>query len=347
VEHNVKIGIEQEIVFKDSSGQYLDADNTPYSLFGDIVDVFPSYEGDDAYLECKSLETYPKRCYVEGFERHNAGGRVIETIPKGLEIRTLPYEKVADVVAEFRESFGETMRLAGLAGLSPVMVSRHPFKSQLALNDFADSSEQAVRSELRLKVAKGAMLSHGLHVNVSVGEYSSDQMQDLAEKVNYYTPSIIPWSYSSPFYEGTVFEGLCARNYFRAGSRSMAGLEERKGALVLEFRGFDACAEPRLLSALLMLFRGFVLDQSLPGRSPGQDVERLMRSSLSGFADSEFEQEGIAIVNAAKNALGPEGSALVVLEEMLQLNDSSSARMKRCYGKTGSIMDSISGLYSF
>jgi len=343
----LKIGIEQEFVFADKTGHYLDADNTSYAFFIGIVDQLAAYDGDDAFFECKSLEQYPKRCYVEGFERHDAAGNTIETIPKGLEIRTLPHTSVESLVAEFRNTYSEVMRVAGQAGLAPVLTSRHPFKEKLNLDSRIDATEQLVRSESRLALAKRAMLSHGLHVNVSVSDYSAERMRGVVEKVNYYTPALVPWSYSSPFYSGKEFEGLCARNYFRAGTRSMADFDQRHGTQVLEFRGFDACGDTRLLSALLHMFCGFILDESLPGRSSVQDSERLMRSSLAGFSDPEFRQQGRAVLQASKAALGAAGDSLGLLETMLEQNDSYSARMKAGYAKTGKIMDCIAGRYNF
>ena len=343
----MKIGIEQEFVFADKTGRYLDGDNASYAVFSEIVDQFPAFEGDDAFLECKSLEKFPKRCYVEGFELHDTEGKTVETIPKGLEIRTLPHGNVEELVAEFRNTFVEVMRLTRQAGLVPVLTSRHPFKQTLALDSRIGAAEHQVRTESRLTLAKRSMLSHGLHVNLSVSNYSPEKMQSIVEKLNYYTPSLVPWSYSSPFYQGKEFAGLCSRNYFRAGTRSMADLDERQGLQVLEFRAFDACGDARLLSALLQMYCGFILEDTLPGRSATQDSERLMRSSVAGFGDAEFREEGRAILRASRAALGDRGDSLELLEVMLEQNDSWSARMKSCYAKTGSIMDCISERYKF
>lgn len=343
----LKIGVEQEFVFADGSGRYLDADNTSYSVFSDIVDRLPAHEGDDCCLDCKSLERYPKRCYVEGFERHDRAGNVIETLPKGLEIRTLPHENVDELVAEFRGTYADVMRLAGEAGLAPVLTSMHPFKTSLELSGMRDETEQLVRTESRLAVARRSMLTHGLHVNLSVSGYSESKMQDLVEKINHYTPSLVPWSFSSPFRNGTVFDGLCARNHSRAGTRAMADLQERQGVRVLEFRGFDALGDAGLLTALLKLFCAFVMEESLEGRAPAQDPERLIRSSIHGFADPELRSEALAILEAARRELGEDAGSLGRLEDMLEQNDSSSAQMKRCYMDSGCIMDCISGRYDF
>jgi len=343
----LKVGIEQEFVFADAIGEYLDADNSDYSVFSAIVDGFPAVEGDDEHLDCKSLETYPKRCYVEGFERHDVNGEKTETLPKGLEIRTLPHDSVEGVLAEFRETYVAVMGLAANAGLFPVLTSRHPYKTSLRLDSHIGEVEYQVRTEQDMAVAMRSMLSHGMHVNVSLRGASAEKMQGLVEKINYYLPALVPWSFSSPFHEGKMFDGFCCRNYFRADSRRMADLHDRYGTSVLEFRGFDACGDTALLEAILLLYSGFILDESLPGRSAEQDPGLLRHSSLRGFRDPDLKEQGMQILRASRAAMNNADEPFERLEAMLRENDSYASRMKRRYAETGNIMASISGQYDF
>jgi hypothetical protein len=251
------------------------------------------------------------------------------------------------MIEEFRGSYADVMRLAGCCGLSPVLTSRHPFKTSLEVFARIGEEEHKVRTEAQLSLARRAMFTHGLHVNVSLSDFPLEKMHDLVEKVNYYTPSLVPWSYSSPFYKGQLFDGLCSRNYFRASSRSMVDLNERRGAQVLEFRGFDACGDARLLEAVVELFCGLLLDESLPGRSQVQDSERLKRSSKLGFADPSLREEGRLILRAAHAALNNKSRSLDLLDTMLAENDSYAARMKSRFAETGCIMECISGQYDY
>jgi hypothetical protein len=343
----LRVGIEQEFVCVDASGTYLDADTMGYALFSSIVDEFPSFEGDDVYFECKSLETFPKRCYVEGFERHAPDGKLIETLPKALEIRTLPHAEVSAVVKEFCDSYNRVMDIARSRGLEPVLTSRHPFKATIDLGARLDEAEKAVRTEAELALAVRAMLTHGVHVNVSLDHFSEEEMSDLVEKINFYMPALIPWSFSSPFYLGAEFDGLCSRNYYRAETRRMADLHHKQGGYVLEFRGFDACGDARLLQAVLTLYCAFIQDDSLPGRLPEQDPGQLQRSSLVGFADPEIREQGRLILAAARAGLNDDDGSLDMLETRLNENDSYASRMKNKYAETGSILESISGQYDF
>ena len=343
----MRIGIEQEFVFKDQVSRYLDLENTDYSHFMKIIDEFPLFDGDDDVFECKSLEQQPKRCYVEGIEQHGPDGNPIQTIPKALEIRTMPHSTVDGVVREFQSTFRQVMPIAKRYGLFPVLTSKHPYKSSFSSNLLSRPEESAVRTREETAIAFSAMLTHGLHVNVSMSDCTYEQMEDLAHKINYYMPSFIPYSFSSPFSEGRDFKGLCSRSYSRSSTRQLTGLSTRQGASVLEFRGFDACGDALLLSALLSLFRGFLLDDTLMGRSQNQDPERVKRSAMFGFDDPSIRKQGLAVLSAAKNVLGEEANTLDHLEVLLDKNDSYAARMKRCYIETGDIMSCISNRYNF
>jgi len=172
-------------------------------------------------------------------------------------------------------------------------------------------------------------------------------MEELVQKVNYYMPSFIPYSFSSPFYEGKDFKGLCSRNYYRAETRQLVELHNRQGVGVLEFRGFDACGDVLLLGALLTLFRGFLLDKTLAERSLSQNPECLKRSSVLGFDDPSIREEGLVVLSAAKTALGEEAKTLHLLETMLYENDSYAARMKQRYFEKRDIMACISNQYNY
>ncbi len=343
----MRIGIEHEFVFKDESDAYLDFETAEYSVFQKIIDAFPYFEGDDTIFDCKSLEQKPKRCYVEGFERYDINGQLLETVPKGLEIRTLPHTTIDAVVKDFTNSYAKLMHIIEKFGFSPLLTSLHPFKSSIHFNEPLNKTEIALRTEDELKIATNALLWHGIHVNVSIDNTTKEQMMDLLHKVNYYVPYIIPFSFSSPFHDGKLFDGLSYRTYRKAKTRKVIQLQNRKGVDVLEFRGFDSCGDERLLKSLLLLYKGLLIDKTLTKRASFQDSELLERSALKGFEDETIRNEGLNVIKAAKAALQDEGKALKMLEDMLYTNDSYASRMKRTYLKTGSIMKSISNRYCY
>lgn len=346
--HMIKMGIEHEFVFKDSDGNYLDFENAEYLVFQEIVDAFPYFENDDAFFECKSLEKKPKRCYVEGFERYDLNGKLVETTPKGLEIRTLPHTTVDAVIEDFTNSYIQAMKIAAQFGLSPLLTCWHPYKTSVTFSKPLNSTELELRTDEELDRAMQAFFSSGIHVNVSISDYSKEQMVDIVQKVNYYAPFIIPFSFSSPFYNSIKFEGLSYRNYYLYSDKwQIIQLRNRKGIDILEFRGFDACGDAVLLRSLLLLFKGLLLDTTLIKRASSQDAGLLKLSAFKGFENDTIRQEGLIVLKAAKAALKDEGRALELLEKMLLINDSYAKRMKQTYQKTGDIMQSISNKYNY
>jgi hypothetical protein len=343
----MRIGIEHEFVFKDDRENYLDFETADYGLFQKIVDEFPYIEGDDMVFECKSLEQKPKRCYIEGFERYDFKGKAVETIPKGLEIRTLPHERVAEVLQDFTTSYLRAMKIVKSFGFSPLLTSMHPFKTAVVFEDPLNDTEITLRTKEQLAVATNALLWHGLHVNVSIEGFSKEEMADLLQKVNYYAPYIIPFSFSSPFYGRTVFEGLSCRAYLKAETRKVAELQSRNEVDVIEFRGYDSCGDVKLLQSLLVLFKGLLLDKTLKKRAVFQDSEMVKRCALKGFEDETIRQEALHILHAVKNTMKEEEDTWEYLQRMLLANDSYAVRMKQDYQKTGDIMQSISNRYCY
>ena len=343
----MKIGIEHEFVFKDSSGTYLDFENSTYSLFEKVVDAFPIVAGDNNFFECKSLENVPKRCYVEGFERYDSNGNLTETLPKGLEIRTIPHSTIDAIIEDFTHSYRQMKTAAAAYGLSPLLTGYHPYKETIILKEPLNDTEKALRSDETLAIALNSMLLHGLQVSVSIGDQPKAQLIDLMEKLNYYLPYLIPFGLSSPFHHGKLFGGLSYKIYFRAMTRRLARIQKRKGVDVIEFGAFDACGDSRLMRAQLLLFKGLLLDNTLTGRAEKQNVEKIQHSALKGLDDPDIKEGVMTVINAAKAALYKEGEGLAYLDPMLASNDSYAVQIKKQYQKTGKIIESISNLYRY
>jgi len=187
----LKIGIEQEFIFKDDDNNYLDFSNTSYNDFQIVVDNFPAYRSDNSILECKSLESVPKRCYVEGFERYDNNGKLLETIPKALEIRTPPFENINKLINNFASSYNKMIKIASSFGLFPILTSFNPFKNNNNVEELLKHQNINGRSERDLEIAKNSFLSNGLHVNISDKE--NINLQDIAEKLNFYLPYNTLW----------------------------------------------------------------------------------------------------------------------------------------------------------
>jgi hypothetical protein len=193
------------------------------------------------------------------------------------------------------------------------------------------------------------MFFNGIHINISMPKQSKKYLYDLVEKLNYYAPYIIPYAFSSPFYNNTIFKGLSSRNYFLYGEGwEIAKLTSRNNIDVIEFRGFDVCGDIKLLKALLLLIKGVILDQTLKGRTPVQNGELLQRSAMKGFDDTYIREKAKQVLLAVKETVVSEGEDIyLLLWHILEQNDSYALRMKKMYSKNQNIIETISGQYAY
>lgn len=344
----MKIGIEHEFVFVDQNGIYKDYSNTNYSEYLKIIDSLPLYESDAEYFGCKSLENSPKRWYIEGFERYTKQGRLYETIPKAIELRTTPHKRLKGLIDEFSDSFNLMGEAAAKFGCTPVLVSHHPYKKSFELQQKLNGFEESARTREEYLTACRSMIAHGMDINISIGNDDKREIEDILKKIRFYLPFMIPFSFSSPFCGGEIFNGLCYRNYSLAEKRNMVKSFKRNGVNIIEFKGFDACGDKELLAGLGALIKGVVLDKTLQGRSPSQDIELLKRSTFTGFEDRYIKEKGLELLNAAKGALKEDESKyLNRLFEAIESNDSYSKRIKKDYIKNRDIIKSISNLYDY
>ena len=341
----MKIGIEHEFVFKDRDNNFLDLTNSSYKDFQKVVDKFPFYEEDLGVLECKSLESKPKRLYVEGFERYDENDRLLETIPKGLEIRTPPYEDIDRLIKDFASSCNIMNEIASSFELSPLLVSFNPFTYFQRVYKLLDHENSNGRNTFDLLIAKNSMLLHAFHINISVSKISN--LQDIVEKLNYYLPYIIPFSFSSPFCNGKVFQGLSCRMFELVKYRPLVSIRKRVDTDVVEFRGFDVVGDTQLLTALLSLIKFLVKDNFLMGRDKEKNVDLIELSSVEGFDNEKIKKGVYEILDVAKNSNQIDSDTLELLYSMVQTNESYSAKMKREFSKTNNIIQSMSNMYNF
>lgn len=68
------------------------------------------------------------------------------------------------------------------------------------------------------RTSLASMLTYGPDLSFSMEGLSAEAMIDLWRKLTYYS-HILPFSYSSPFYDGTQWEGLSVRTSLRIGKR--------------------------------------------------------------------------------------------------------------------------------
>ncbi|MDJ0621007.1 MAG: glutamate--cysteine ligase [Calothrix sp. MO_192.B10] len=362
-------GIEHEVAFLNSLGKFADFNRTKFVDFNQIIEKLPVYPDDNLQLRVGDAGIRKKRWYIEGFERFadSQPKRVIDCIPKGIEIRTTIHNNIAGTIAELTTSFNLLRQIAIDFGFEPVLISFNPYHSvfqpQTPFNDFEIRYLQAHPEE---QTATIYMVTYGPDLNISMAGLSPKELIDIGQKLTYYSPYIIPFSYSSPFSQGNLWSGLSIRTFYRTGKRSatLVFLENKEQLITsnpeltkvaripaevgrIEFKAFDSCDDFSLYGGFLALLKGLILDTSLPGRAIIPDAALHQFSAQQGFHNENIFNQSQEILQAAEDALAKDSDIqyLQPLKTILQTKETKADRMIQQFKQMGSIEQVLKQTY--
>jgi gamma-glutamyl:cysteine ligase YbdK (ATP-grasp superfamily) len=360
-------GIEHEVAFINNDGQFADFISTSFADFDAIIDRLPSYNSDYPYLRVGDAGIRKKRWYIEGLERFHTSGVLANHLSKGIEIRTTPHSTIQGVVDELTASFQLLCTLASEAGFFPVLTSFNPYRTEFVPDPPFNNFEEAmfeVSPEDRTSVL--ALLTYGPDLNISVQNLSSDAVIDIGRKLTYYSPSIIPFSYSSPFFHGDLWDGLSVRTFMRTGVRpatqvflaETSELQNSNPSLTklahtpfevgrIEFKACDSCQDFAIYAGLLALLKGLILDTTLRGRTTIPDRALHQQSALRGFANEEIAATTTTILQAASHALGSDQDVCLLepLYTMLKQRKTPAHAIIHAFQNTGSVEATLRQTY--
>jgi hypothetical protein len=318
-----RFGIEHEVAFLRSNGTFADFTNTTYADFAQIIEALPEYPQDGEHLRQGDAGIRRKRWYIEGIERFDQSGKLLSCVPKGIEIRTTIHDSITATIAELKASFSQLQLIAQRFGFHPILTSFNPhqteFRPDPPLNQYEVDRLTASPED---QTEHLAMLTYGPDLNLSVVGSSSTDLIDWGRKLTYYSPYILPFSYSgSPLYQGKPWPGHSVRTFYRTGLRpavlvfvaNPADLISSAPSLTkpaqmaaevgrLEFKAFDSCGLEHYAS-LLALLKGLILDRSLPDRATIPDITLHQHSARWGRDDATINQRAHQLLEAAKIAL--------------------------------------------
>jgi hypothetical protein len=360
-------GIEHEVAFLNHEGRFADFSHTRFADFNQIVERLPTYPSDYPQLRVGDAGIKKKRWYIEGFERFADSDQVIDCLPKGIEIRTTIHSNIQGAITELSESFCLLREVAASFGLSPVLTSFNPYKTvfepQPVLNDYEIRQLQAYPDE---QTANIYMVTYGPDLNISMADMSIERVIDIGRKLTYYSPYIVPFSYSSPFYNGGLWEGLSVRTFVRTGKRPAALVFVQKEEQLInsipsltkiaripdevgriEFKACDSCDDFSIYAALLTLLKGLILDETLLNRATIPDAALHQLSAKEGFDNEEIFVNATKILQAAEFALGddPDVHFLAPIKMLLAKRKAKSHELIEAYQRVGSIEETLKQTY--
>jgi hypothetical protein len=360
-------GVEHEVAFLKPGGEFADFSNTQFRDFEQIIEKLPVYPKDYPQLKIGSAGIKKKRWYIEGFERFADSEQVIRCEVKGIEIRTSIHSDIHGAIAELTSSFKLLSKIAAEFGLLPVLTSFNPhyqsFDPKPPLNAYELKRRQASPEK---QTANIAMLTYGPDLNISIADMAYKDLLDAGQKLTYYSPWIIPFSFSSPFYLSQLWSGLSVRTFMRTGKRPSAMIfVEKPEQLItsnpsltkiarisaevgrIEFKAFDSCDNFAIYAALLALLKGLILDKTLPGRAIIPDVNQHQTSAIFAFDNQKVLAMCTQILQVAEQALidDPDLYLLHPLHKMLLDRKTKAHELIESFYKTGSIIETLKNTY--
>lgn len=357
-----RYGIEHEMALLRPDGRFADFTNTTFEELDSIIDKLPIDKSDYPSLRVGDLGIKKKRWYIEGFERFGEAGQYHKTDPKGVEIRTTIHDSIQAAVDALLADFE---KFKAVSPFLPAAVAFNPFQTEFTPLPPLNQWELAHRSSPEEATAYIHMMTYGPDVSLSSDSLSEAQIVDAGQKLNYYSPYIMAFSLSSPFYKGELWGGLSRRTYYRNGLRPSAlvflkgetGQIESRPSLTqvarldaeigrIEFKAFDVCSDLDQYGSLLALVKGVILDDSLTGRSLTPDSKLLKTVAEKGFDEDDIWRGAQQVLQAAHVALPTsEKSWLDRLTDMHSTKRTTAHRLIELYNKYHDISKALEHSY--
>lgn len=346
-------GIEAEYALVREDGQvFCDYANTSYAQLSSVLEKLPYYEHQGLRVGNAGIKV--KNWYVEGDERFNDAGEVVDVAIKGIEVRTPLCDSVDESLASLASLRATLVTALAEDGLRLTAIGFNPFQESYAPN-YTPWEKTYHRAHPEYLLSEISTLSYGPDLNFSSTEFSADQVRAIARRLTYYSPFIVPFSFSSPFYRGAEWEGLSYRTFVRTNPRPAVRafatvasqdplveaprIPEEEGRI--EFKAFDMVADDSLLRELFQLVVGiaFAPAHVLPGMADEPDKAFHQQSAKEGFASDTFRNEAAMLVDAAESALRSRGehAPFTQLREMLRTCRTPAHALKEAFARTGRV----------
>jgi hypothetical protein len=360
-----QFGIEHEVAFLRSDRSFADFSNTTFEELDAIVQTLPNYAEDRQQLHMGDAGIRLKRWYIEGYERFSETGALIGCTPKGIEIRTTIHTSIAAAVAELQASFAQLQQVAIAQGFMPVNISFNPHQAEFVPIPPLNSYERnRLEERIEERTDQIPMMTYGPDLNLSCSGMSVAALIDYAEKLTFYSPFIVPFTFSAPFYRNEPWDGFSIRTFRRTGARSaaiayvetadqlrpsdppltqMARLPSEVGRI--EFKACDSCGDFQLYQSMLALLKGLWLDCSLPGRAIVPDPILHQAIAHKGILHPWVNDHCRLLVEAAQTALSDDADRayLLPLINLLKTGYTQAHQMLQRFSSGVEIIDILSG----
>lgn len=284
-------GIETEflLVSKDTYVP-LSHKNLDFNFLAAMLNSIPTERFGERGFNIKPLHTKASPYLVEGYYLTDSDMKPLSLLPKGIEIRTPMSDTIEETIDDLKELFELLRQRCLQEGYDLAVVSHHPTESKL------DEAPNYRRHDY-WQWALTAATTYGPDINISVPESFSKNVDQskLAAKLNYYMPSVIALTLSSPICEGDLWRvrgriGKSIRTYRRSIWAPLFYVHE-KPALRFEFKGFEMSRCLEDYNAFFLLSLALLLDDELNQQAPDEARLYDLGSVAVVGLESEYTRE--------------------------------------------------------
>ena len=354
----LRFGIEAEYALVDAAGRLADFRTLTWHAAQRIVDrlgtaAHPALVRGDQGIKAG-------RWYVEGDERFDDAGRLVDCVPKGIETRTPPVRHIAAAVDLAARQTSRLVGAAAVDGYQLTTIGWNPVAPGYQAVPPYNAWERAMRGRHAEYVAPDVyMMSYGPDLNLSHPAWSDPDAIDVARRLTAVSPVIVPFSFSSPFADGRPAGPLSVRTVARTGRRPAARVFVAPGAVPpsqpspplihaarcpqergrVEFKAFDALVDPWLYAPLLALLAGLALQRAGRPRADVPDGALHARAGMRGFADPMIHAGAVQALSDAHRALAGVRTRrlLAPLAGVLRTGRTASRLLLDAYRRTGAV----------
>ncbi len=338
-----RYGIEHECALLRPDGRFADFTNTSFAELAAIVDRLPVDEADYPGLRVGDAGIKVKRWYVEGFERFDTAGELLRCDPKGVEVRTAIHPDIEGAVGQLAADLDTLSAEAARSGFRIATIGFNPWRDSYPIEPPLNAWEREHRQDSpEDRSAHVHMTTYGPDLNLSWEWLGPDRLVDAGAKLTFYSPYIVPFSFSSPFARGGLWGGLSRRTYVRTGVRpaAMVFLADHTRLLDtdpsltqparipaedgrIEFKAFDPCPDLALYAELLTLLTGLLIDDTLPGRRLTPDAGLHQVAARAGHRHPYIRAGAERVLRAVRRVL-PGAGDQARLDSLCQRLDAAS-----------------------
>lgn len=354
----LRFGIEAEYALVDAAGRLVDFRTLTWADAQRIVDRLRSTDHPALVRGDQGIKA--GHWYVEGDERFDGAGRLVDCVPKGIETRTPPVRRIAAAVDLLERQTSRLVGAAAVDGYHLTTIGWNPAAPGYAPVPPYNAWERAMRRRHAEYVAPDVyMMSYGPDLNLSHPGWTDADAIDVACRLTAVSPMIVPFSFSTPFAHGRPTGALSARTIARTGPRPAARVfvsaasvpadqpppplihlarrPEERGRI--EFKAFDALVEPGLYPALLALLAGLALGRAGRPRADVPDGALHARAGRRGFADPAIRTGAAQALSDAHRALAGVAARRLLgpLARRLRTGRTSSHLLLDIHRRTGAV----------